>query len=103
MDVKTIKQERVFRVPHKDIEWRLTRCRLKLRIVLASVTYGEKDVLSCIEWGQCTDWRHVLADDEDTALFTASWDVKRVDWDLFTSINASLALLAASWDGTHST
>ena len=56
-----------------------TRYKLRLRVILDWVKYEQGDlVLPPPELGKCKKWRFEIAEDEISALFTATWERRMV-------------------------
>jgi hypothetical protein len=60
--------------------WVTTRYKVILTIKLDWQNYQKGEyTLPPKELGRCTDWRFEVSADEKTAIFTASWDKRRID------------------------
>ena len=60
--------------------WTTNKYNLKLNIKIDWIKYKKQSYkLPPEELGNCTDWRFVVTDDEKTAVFTGSWDLRRID------------------------
>jgi hypothetical protein len=69
-----------------DIKWSKSKYHLCLEMRVDWVKCVDID-LPPKKLGRCTDWRTVLSKDCKTAVFTARWDLKRVNFDELTNVH----------------
>lgn len=85
-----LKQHRTFQVPNTGIKWDISRHRLRVTVQLDQRKCGEL-VLPPEEIGVCQDWRNAQSG-KDSTLFTASWDLRRANFEALDTVSAKLAL-----------
>lgn len=105
--IRVLKKIRRLKSPNKEIVWHLTKYHLHLTLTINIELYEQIGIkLPPETLGRCTEWRNVVSLDKLTSVYNASWDLKRVAWDMLDSVTMELgkvAMSVVSSDDTHST
>lgn len=102
MTPQALKNNKEYTVPGKCIYWVVGKYTLDLQVILDWVKYeGGGLTLPPPQLGRCSDWHFEMGEDATTALFSASWSIRRVKdkLDLIDAVNDSIQTFAINEEG----